>query len=178
MKNIKMFLLTVGLCGALAVSIASCERDNFTWRTDGSGVAGTYNVSAYNVPAAVDLNGDGTTSANLATESTCYTGSFLRLNSNYTYAMEDIVFNADSESGCDTIFSTGTWRRTDAILTTTSSEALSGGVSTDTDYNFSVEGGTLSKVILNGTYPASDGEGGFFSQTGDLNVTFTKAASN
>jgi len=178
MKNFKMFVLTVGFCGALAVSIVSCERDEYTWPNDNSGVAGIYNVSAYNVPAAVDLNGDGTSSANLATESACYAGTFLRLNSNYTYAMQDIVFNADSESGCDTIFSTGTWRKTDVILTTTSSEALAGGVSTDTDYNFSVGSGTLSKVILNGIYPASDGEGGFFSETGNLNITYTKAASN
>ena len=178
MKNFKMFVLTVGFCGALAMSIVSCERDEYSWPSDNSGVAGTYNVSAYNVPAPVDLNGDGTSSANLAGESSCYGGTYIRLNDNYTYAMRDIVFNADAGSICDTVFSTGTWRRTDAILTTTSSEAFSGGTPVDTDYNLSLESGTLSKGIINGTYPTSDGFGGFYSTTGDLNITYTKMATN
>lgn len=175
MKNLKKFLLTVGFCGALAITIVSCERDEYNWPNDNSGVAGTYNVSAFNVPIAVDLNGDGTSSTNLAGESACYAGTFIRLNPNYTYAMRDIVFNADAGNVCDTVFSTGTWRKTDAILTTTSSEALSGGTSVDTDYNFSAGAGTLSKVVVNGTYPTSDGEGGFYSQAGDLNITYTKS---
>ena len=58
--------------------------------TNQSAVVGTYVLTAFNTSIPTDLNNDGVASTNQITETTCFTGSKITLNSNNTFAF---IFN-------------------------------------------------------------------------------------
>ncbi len=169
MKNFKMFMLAAGV--AVAASFTSCERDEYEMSKDNSGIAGVYALTQYDAPVAVDLNADGTSSANLITESPCFNTSFLRINDDYTYKLSEYYSSGSSGTLiCDTLNSSGVWRRNDNIFTTTL--YTTGGV-VDTDYTITADG-KLSRTDVNGTYPVSVEGGGFSSATGNISIVYTR----
>jgi len=160
MKNFRKFMFAAAVCLSAAPLLTSCDTDMQAnpIPTDAS-VAGTYKLTSYGIndedsanpgtwiPAMADLNGDGTESHDLTSESSCYGDGSIKLNANHTYSR--FYSYSDGAGGCTTAMrEAGTWSRVDNILTLTSSttngEADGGGMDVfSTDFTYS-ESGTLT----------------------------------
>lgn len=177
MKKLRMFMFTAAACLTVAPLLNSCESD-FTENNipvDNSGIAGTYRMSAFNIPVAVDYNADGTASTNLVNESDCYVDNYMRLNSDHTYARVDNYI--DLSSGiptCAEFLETGVWKKEDNVITTTSS-AADGFNPYETEITYD-GGDVLTISYTNADYPGVDGSGNPQTQQGDISYVFTRAA--
>jgi hypothetical protein len=151
MKNFKMLMLAVAGC----LSLASCSNDddnNGVNNNTNADLTGTYRVTSWMAPTAVDLDGNGTTSTNMMMESSCYDDSMMTINQNGTYTM---TYNSAGINGtsleCDTETTVGTWTRSGNSFTTSH---MSGGQNMSTNYSF--QGGsntTLTRNMNNWQYP-------------------------
>jgi hypothetical protein len=130
MKNIK-FLKGIVLIFT-AFTFTSCDVepldsainiDDFI--TNESAFYGTYLLTAFNTSIPTDLNNDGVASANQMTETTCFTGSKIILNSDNTFTFTfneiDIAFNGTNDVLNCAINPeiTGTWTLNDNALALT-----------------------------------------------------------
>jgi len=93
MKNIKLlpFLML------LFCVIISCSEDGDDGESgfNSSELVGTWNLVEVNLSASVDIDGDGTSSANLLDELDCMSGSLI-LNADTTYQFEQSGFTITS----------------------------------------------------------------------------------
>lgn len=108
MKNLAIILIAI----AALFFLASCNNDDDSTNPNGgvNAVAGTYVLTSYTAPTQEDLNEDGTLSANLVSESACYTGWNIKLNADRTYTRtEKMVSVLDGEIICNTQVDTGNW---------------------------------------------------------------------
>jgi len=137
-------------------------------------VAGTYLLTAFNTSVPTDLNGDGTSSTNQMTETSCFNNSLLTLNANNTFTANskgiDIDLNANPNvitcfSDPDT---TGTWSINGNVVVTTYVEA---GV-TYNDY-FTVVGNTLILSENNGEIVGTAGGNPVFL-TSNIAIVYSK----
>lgn len=139
------------------------------------GLAGSYKLTAFNTSVPTDLNGDGTSSTNQLTETTCFNDMFLTLNPNNTFNADakgiEITINGGgvSELSCftDPDYS-GTWSVAGNILTLTYTE--DGTPYTD---SYTISGNTLSATVEDGTVVGTSG-GNPIELTSDITFVFTK----
>lgn len=177
MKKINSFMLAVAGCFALA----SCSSDDNGGGNPNATVAGTYNMTSWNSPNAIDFDNDGTSSANMMDESTCYDNSKMVLHQDGTYTMAyNFIGITGTTASCAPVENTsGTWVRSGNTITTTS---MVNGVATDTDYSFAVgsgtNGNTMTRYMTNAQYPTLNESGGAVWSTGNVNMVFSKSNSN
>ena len=141
------------LADQLAQNNSSNNNNNNGGGSNGgnTSVAGTYLLTAFNTSVPTDLNGDGTSSINQMSETTCFNNSTFILNSNNTFSATAGGIDIDlsvtpNVLTCFTDPSTnGTWTLNGNQLTT---NYMEGGVS----YNdvFTVVGNTLIITKQNG----------------------------
>jgi hypothetical protein len=141
------------LADQLAQNNSSNNNNNNGGGSNGgnTSVAGTYLLTAFNTSVPTDLNGDGTSSINQMSETTCFNNSTFILNSNNTFTATGGGIDIDlsvtpNVLTCFTDPSTnGTWTLNGNQLTT---NYMEGGVSyTDV---FTVVGNTLIITEQNG----------------------------
>lgn len=173
MKKFRMFMFTAAVCLTAAPMMTSCDdMTDDSLPSDNSGVAGTYRMTAFNTPTAVDYNGDGTSSSNLVTESVCFTDNFIRLNSNQTYTRTDNYIDLSSGlPACAEYSETGVWRWEEDKLVTTSSDT-NGYLPYDTE--FVVSGEVLTANLVDVAYPGADDLGNPMTLQGDVSYVFTR----
>jgi len=176
MKNVKFLMMVMAGC----LAFSSCDNDDDNNNSNTTGYAGTYNMTAWNAPVAMDFDGNGTTSTNFMTETNCYNNSKIILNSNGTYTM---TYNAlgitGTTAGCAASQATsGTWTRSGNNIVTTST---TGGSSTSATYSFAngsaSNGATLTRSMTNAQYPTISGNNATWAN-GNVNMTFTRPVSN
>lgn len=168
MKKIKIALLAVAGCFALA-----CDDDR---DTDNRDITGTYDLTAFNTPAPVDYDGDGTSSANMLDESDCYDDSRITINRDGTYILEDNFIGIHgTTSFCDSRITKGTWSRSGNMLTTTSD--LAGDIVVR-NYTFTTGMGmsanTMTMDMSNADIPGRNVSGNPQSSLGPVSVVYTK----
>lgn len=179
MKNFKMLMLTAAICLTAAPFFNSCDdMTDDSIPTDNSGVAGTYKMSAFNIPGdAIDFDANGTSSNNLVTESDCFNTNILRLNNDHTYTkIDNYVDMSTGVAICADFTETGVWSREGDVITTTSSSS-NGYEPYQLVYTYDEGAGTLTDAEVDYTYPTIDAVSG--SQTtaiGDVNFVFTRDA--
>ncbi|MGQ2981939.1 lipocalin family protein [Flavobacterium sp.] len=165
MRNLKMLMLAAAGCCALV----SCSDDDS--ENANAGIAGTYRLTAWNAPVAVDFNDDGTANVNLMNETSCYNNSDLILHRDGTYDMTYNYVNIDGTVSCGSETTTGTWTRTGNTVTTTH---LSGGQNVTADFNYaSGNQRTLTRTVSNWNYPSIDGNDQVYA-VGSVNMVLTK----
>lgn len=137
-------------------------------------VAGTYLLTAFNTSVPTDLNGDGTSSTNQMTETSCFNNSLLTLNANNTFTANSKGIDIDLTANPNVItcFSdpdtTGTWSINGNVVVTTYVEA---GV-TYNDY-FTVVGNTLILSENNGEIVGTAGGNPVFL-TSNIAIVYSK----
>ncbi|HLA55451.1 MAG TPA: lipocalin family protein [Flavobacterium sp.] len=160
MKRIPLLLLAMAGCLALA-----CNDDD----DNNTDISGTYNLTAFMAPVAVDFNDDGTPSTNLINETTCYDNATLVLHDNATYDLTYSYLTVQDDAvvtSCQNSVTSGTWARSG------SSVVLTDGVSSDTSI-FTYSQNTLSQVQT-GVYPNINSEGDAYLATGTVGIVFTE----
>lgn len=121
-----MKTLTLSAIFMSALFMMSCSSDDDNG-TDPLGpinaVSGTYNLISFTAPTSEDLNEDGTLSANLVSESACYTEWSIQLNSNRSYTRIEKAINVnDGTINCTGLTDTGTWDIQGNTVTLTQSD--------------------------------------------------------
>lgn len=176
MKKFRMFMATAVICLTAAPFLNSCEdMTDDSLPTDNSGIAGTYRMTAFNIPMAVDYNTDGTSSTNLMNESDCFVDNYIRVNSDHTYARVDNYI--DLSSGlptCAEYSETGVWKRDGDLITTTSSDS-NGYLPYDTEMVYDGNDG-LTISYTNVDYPGADSSGFPTTLQGDVSYVFARTA--
>jgi hypothetical protein len=163
MKKLKYFLLSAMAAGIFA----GCSSDD----DNGSrSMAGTYELTAVDIPKNVDFNGDETASSNLITESVCYENSYIELNSDNTYSSVYNYVLITTEVACESDESTGTWEVSGdkLILTNTMIEPP---ITIEYDIR---ENDEITLARPNSPYPDRDAEGNAIYSTGNVSLTYTK----
>jgi hypothetical protein len=152
MKNVKNFVMATIGCLALSPVVISCsDDDDNNNNTDNSQLVGTYRMTAFNAPMAIDFNNDGTSSVNLMDESNCYNDSFLVVNQNGTYTMTSNTVNIDgTTSSCASEVKTGSWTRSGNTFTTSSG---TGANVQRTDFSWNGTNRTFTRNATNFNYP-------------------------
>jgi hypothetical protein len=173
MKN-RFFMLAAAGTLALAMGAISCDNDDDN-DNNNEDLTGTYRLSSWNSPVAVDFDNNGTSSANMMTESSCFDNSTMTINNNGTYTMtyNDVGINS-AVSSCRTETTTGTWARSGNTFTTTSG---TGSSAIDTDYSFSSSGAspTMTRFMTGAQYPSINTTTGDPEYTtGNVNMVFTR----
>lgn len=155
------------------------NSDTDTDNTDAAATSqliGNFNLSAYIVGLAQDLDHDGDSSTNLMTESSCYSSSKIEFKSDGTYsetAATSILTNGNIALECHTETTTGTWVRNGDVVTT---RHTSGNVNVSTEYMFNSTTHTLTRTDASGDYPGFNAVTSLFMNlTGNINYTFTKS---
>jgi len=172
MKNFRFLMMAVAGC----MAFISCDSDDDNGSNANADLVGTYNMTSWNAPMAMDFDGNGMTSANFMTESSCYNNSRITLNNNGTYNM---TYNSMGITGttvnCGTTENTsGTWKRNGNNIVTTST---SGGTSTNSSYSFSQASGsnaaTMTRSMTNVQYPSWNGTTASWAN-GNVNMVFSQ----
>jgi hypothetical protein len=174
MKN-RFFMLAAAGTLALAMGAISCDNDDDNDNNNNEDLTGTYRMSSWNSPVAVDFDNNGTSSANLMTESSCFDNSTMTINDDGTYTMTyNDVGITGAVSSCRTETTTGTWARSGNSFTTTSG---TGSSAIDTDYSFSSSGAspTMTRFMTGAQYPSINTTSGDPEYaTGNVNMVFTR----
>lgn len=150
------------LLAAGCFATACSDDDN---GNDTADFVGTYDMTEFNGPNAVDFDGDGDSSDNFLDESACYDNSTLRINSDGTYTMSSNGMNITN--GLSTCFTTpvatsGTWERSGSVITTTQTSAGFGN-GTTSSWAWSSSNETLTNAQANGQYPSYNADTGLYS---------------
>lgn len=174
MKNFKLLLLAATVCG---ITAACSDDDNNSTSNQNADLVGTYKLSSWNAPMAVDFDGDGTANTNMMNESDCYTDSMLRVNRDGTYTLTTNYVDITSTGtvSCKTELSSGSWVRSGNTFTTTNTV---NGIGNNTEYTFASGSGpagtTLTRYMALANYPSVDTEGNQVYATGNVNTVMTR----
>lgn len=161
--------------GWLALALGtSCNNDDDN-ENNNDNMAGTYRLSSWNMPVAVDFDNNGTSSTNMMNESNCYNNSVMTVNNDGTYTMtyNSVGINGNTSS-CQSQTTTGTWTRNGNTFTTSSG---SGSAMTNTDYSFSSAGNnqTITRYMTGAQYPSINSTTGDpMYSTGNVKMVFTR----
>jgi len=174
MKNFRMLMLTAAVCLTAAPFFNSCtDMTDDSGPTDNS-VAGTFKMTAFNIPETIDFDGNGSSSNNLVTESDCFNSNILKLNSDHTYRKVDNYIDVSTGVAvCTEFVETGVWSRVDNVITTTSSTS-NGYESYQITYTYS-DSGTITESEADYAYPTID-SGNPVTAVGDVSFVFTRQA--
>ncbi|HLN96615.1 MAG TPA: hypothetical protein VK183_13360 [Flavobacterium sp.] len=159
-------ILALMMIGCFA---ASCNEENDNSIAD---FVGTYDLTEYNAPMAMDYDQDGDSSANLATESTCFTYSTITLYPNGTYSMRyNGVKIVNGTSTCSAVLNTmGTWTYNANIVTATPN-----GVGAPMKWEWTFGTRTLTSTSTDVEYPSYNSTTGVYSYaTGTTSTVYTK----
>lgn len=162
----------LGCAGCMAAVSCNDDDDNNTVRNHLSEMAGTYRMTEWNSPMAVDYDGNGVSSMNMMSESACYNNSEIRLNENGTFTSTyNSVQIIGGESSCaQSQVTGGTWTRSGNTLTATTT---SGGSGANT-WTWNGNEGTLSRMQANAQYPSINSTSGAYEYgTGNVNYMYT-----
>jgi hypothetical protein len=171
MKKFKIVMFSAVACLTAAV-FTSCNDEENTLPLDNSGIAGTYKMTSFNTPTAVDYNEDGTTSSNLTTESDCFVDNYIKLNSNHTYSRTDNYIDlASGTPECTAYSESGVWKRDGDVITLTSSDT-NGYLPYDTELTYSGDNLNISMTAVD--YPGADDLGNPALLNGDVTYGFTR----
>ncbi|HEX8563864.1 MAG TPA: lipocalin family protein [Flavobacterium sp.] len=167
MKRSILLLLAVG---SLAFTACNNDDDDNATQNDDNAV-GVYRLASFNAPSAQDLDGDGATSGDLASEFDCYANWEIVLHQDHTFMRTYNVTDAvDGQLTCQTgQTSTGTWIRSGQTLTLTN--AL-GEDETATTYTFSADNAILTQTGQ-GQFPTIF-EDIFVMEPGTVTVVYAK----
>jgi hypothetical protein len=137
---------------------------------------GNFSLASYVVGSAQNLDGDGDSSTNLSTESSCYAQSYIVFYSNGTYERQinkSVLANLGVSLTCDVETTTGTWTRNGDTITTHRTSSGSGSV--DVNYTLNSTTHVLSGSDSNGDYPSFNTVTSLWAMvTGNVAYTFTK----
>ncbi|MCZ8196722.1 MAG: fibronectin type III domain-containing protein [Flavobacterium sp.] len=146
--------------------------------TGGTGIVGNYLLTGFTSSVPIDINGNGTSSNNVLSETVCYNDLKLILLANNSFALDskgtDIVFEVVNGVEIESIecyvdpVETGTWVLNGNILTLTYSD------STTDNYTYNSANNTLKATVSDGTIVGTTDQGGPITLTTDLTFTFTK----
>lgn len=175
MKNLKLLMLAIAGC----VTLASCSDDdndsNNNNDNQNSDLTGTYRMTSWNAPMAVDFDDNGTSSTNMMLESNCYNNSQMTINEDGTYDMTYNYVGIDGTVSCESETTTGTWTRTGNSFSTTH---MNGSQSMNTNYTFAGGSGaqntTLTRNMSNWDYPSIDTNGNQVYSTGNVNMVMSR----
>lgn len=170
MKRFSILLLAVA--GCMATVSCSSDDDANNNNDPNADIVGTYRMTAQNSPVAIDYDGNGTSSANMMTESNCYNNTVMTINADGTYTSTYNGINiSNGESTCaSSQVTSGTWQRSGNTLTATTTN---GGTGTNS-WTWSAANGTMSRMAANAQYPSINSTTGDFEYaTGNVNYTYT-----
>ncbi|GGB74548.1 hypothetical protein GCM10007424_13100 [Flavobacterium suaedae] len=166
MKNVKKFLFLF----SIAAVLTACSDDDDAGASAGENLAGTYNLTAYNVPVAVDFNQDTQASTNLMNESDCYLDSQIILNSDNTYTSTYNYLLITDEASCEEEERMGNWSSdNDNTLT-----LIDTSVEPELEVDYTVNNDQILLTLENSPYPDRDGEGNVMYSTGTVVLVYTK----
>lgn len=167
MKKLPLLLLAIAGC----ITAVSCSDDD-DGNNGSADIAGTYRMTAFNVPTAIDYDEDGDSSVNMMTESNCYNNTVMTINQNgtYTSTYNSVGINAGVSSCAAAQVSSGTWTRNGNTFTTT---ATNGGTGTNT-WTWNANANTLTRTQANAQYPSIDPDtGDYVYGTGNVSYVYT-----
>lgn len=178
MKTIRSILTLLVL--TLSFTIISCDNEPIDpvlsgGGSGGSGVVGTYFMTAFNSSIPTDLNGDGIASVNQMNETNCFNGSFITLNSDNTFVADSkgLDINIDGTTSTIECFDdgnfTGTWALVGNQLYITYTE--DGDEYTDVA---TLSGNTIVSTVENGEVVGTTSTGEPVYLTSNLQIVFTK----
>ena len=109
MKNFSLILLTM----VSLFFLFSCSNDDDNGTNPNAAVeavAGTYNLISFAAPTPQDLNEDGVSSANLVSESACYSEWKIVLKADRSFIREEKIVNiVNGAINCTSASDIGTW---------------------------------------------------------------------
>lgn len=151
------------------------DEDNNNNNTVNADLLGNFDLTAFVVGQAQDLDRDGDSSTNLTTETNCYGSSNITFNNDGTFD-KTTSFSSIGNTGlaleCNTTTTHGRWTRNGNTVTTTQNNL---GTNITTNYTFNTTAHTLSNTDSNGQYPTFNTVTSLFANlTGNVNYTFTK----
>lgn len=136
---------------------------------------GEFGLSSLIVANAQNLDNDGDSSTNLATESNCYMGSQIIFHENGTYE-EHRSWNSVGSLGlslnCESETTFGTWSRSGDSITAHRTSSGSGSV--NTTFNFDADTRTLTRTDSSGQYVGFNLLTSLYAAlTGTIDYTYT-----
>jgi hypothetical protein len=138
-------------------------------------LTGNFDMSAFVIGSAQDLDNDGDSSTNLMTESSCYTASNITFHNDGTYEEQtssSILGAGGLSLDCHSETTTGMWTRNGDMVTT---RHLSGATSISTQYAFDSATHVLTRTDDNGNYPGfTTGTSLYAMLTGAVDLTYIK----
>ncbi|RZJ66306.1 MAG: hypothetical protein EOO50_10260 [Flavobacterium sp.] len=168
MKKITYFLLA--LAGCMWAGCSSDDDGNNN--NQNADIVGTYRMTAFNSPTAIDYDDDGDSSVNMMTESDCYNNTVMTLNEDgtFTSTYNGVGISSGVSSCASSVNSSGTWTRTGNTIATTTT---AGGSGTNS-WTWNSSGTTLSRTQANAQYPSINATTGDFEYgTGNVGYTYT-----
>jgi len=151
------------------------DTDHNNNNTANADLLGQFDLTAFVVGTAQDLDKDGQSSTNLVNEIDCYTSSKIEFNNDGTFERTTAVSsvgNLGLSLECTTSTSYGRWTRNGNTVTTTQTTA---GVNVSTQYTFNTTAKTLTASDATAQYPVFSLVTSLFANvTGQVNYTFTK----
>ena len=176
MKKIKFTLGAIIFAG---MTLTSCSSDD---NNDNSSneveIAGVYNLTEFNTNET-DFNEDGTLNTNQVSESNCYSGSKITLNSDGSFKYQEnrvLVNVTNGTSACSTPSEfLGTWTNNGGAGTTAliSATYLDENETTQT-LNLTKQGNKITDYRLLAQYPNRNDAGGAIYSTGEVEIIYTK----
>lgn len=169
MKRLTLLLLAFAGC----ITAVSCSSDDDGDNNNNmSEVAGTYRMTAFNSPTAIDYDDDGDSSTNMMTESDCYNNTVLTLNQNgtFTSTYNGIGINSGVSTCAASQVTGGTWTRSGNTISATTT---SGGTGTNS-WTWNTDAQTITRTQTNAQYPSINTTTGDFEYaTGNVNYVYT-----
>jgi len=134
-------------------------------------VIGTYNMTAFNTSILTDLNNDGVASPNQMSETTCFNGNTLILNSNNTFVQttKGVEINGSAISCYVDPDINGIWSVSGSVLTIS---YVYGGVPVSD--NYVISGNTLTYSVTNEDIVGTTSGGSPVTLNGDISIVYTK----
>ena len=164
----KMNFLKLLVTSSILV-LSSCNK-NDDEPVSGNAV-GIYKLTAFNTFDAQDLNGDGNSSINQINESVCFNNSFLKLNSDNTFTLDQkgveltIIGTSETLDCYDDGEIIGTW--------SVSGNNLNLNAFGET-VSYSINGSTIINAMNDADYVGTDSSGNPLYLTGNVSVVYTK----
>ena len=170
----RFFFLLLGFAGCIGAASCSDDDDgNNNGNNNLRDMAGTYRMSSWNVPTAIDYDDDGDSSTNMMTESTCYNNTVMTLNEDgtYTSTYNSVGINNGVSSCAQSQVTSGTWTRNGNNLTATTTYGGSGTNS----WTWNQQANTVTRSLTNSQYPSINSTTGDFEYaTGNISQVYTR----
>lgn len=166
MKNVKKFLFLF----SIAALLTACSDDDDAGTSAEAQLVGTYNLTAYNIPVAVDFNQDSQASTNFMNESDCYLDTQIVLNSDNTYTSTYSYLLVTNSVSCEEEDATGNW----SLIDNSTIKLVDTSIEPQLEVNYTINGNQILQTLENAPYPDRDGEGNAIYSEGTVVLVYTK----